>query len=509
MNKKIIVPIVIIIIIIGVIFLGNKIKQTKIQYEILQVNEYNYFKYNEDGKFGIIDRSGDIIIEAKYKNIIIPNPEKDIFICDNGTEKNIVLNLNGEEIFSEYENIEPIKLKNIASILCYEKDMLIYEKDGQYGLIDFEGKEITKNKYDSIENLQSTEGKFLVSIENKYGVINSNGVVLIDIKYDKILTDGYYTNKDNYIYSGFIISNTTEDGYKYGYVDYRGNEILEAKYNEILRVADTEEIILIVSENGKYGIYKGKKELVQPQYESIIYDDNGNLIIQKNKKYGVMNLKGNIIIDTKYSNIEKNGIYLYAQSSNENVVYDKNGNKVDISFNKTVYETENEEYRVITILNNDKVYYGIESKTNEILVNPGYRYIEYLYKNYFIAKDDSGNLGVINSKGKVVIDLKYDSVQKVKDKSILQILNTKTKEMQLYSSDLKQICTMKDATLENEKGYIRIYNDSEEKFFDENGNEIKEDSELVQNSLKGSIPQKIKEYDKIQYSLDDVYFSKK
>ena len=74
-----------------------------------------------------------------------------------------------ETIFDEYTKVEPIKLKNIASILCYEKTALKYEQDGKYGLISFEGKQITKNLYDSIDNLQATEGKMLVKKENKFG----------------------------------------------------------------------------------------------------------------------------------------------------------------------------------------------------------------------------------------------------------------------------------------------------------------------------------------------------
>ena len=56
-----------------------------------------------------------------------------------------IRNSQKEEKFTEFEKVEPIKLKNVASILCYEKSVLKYEKDGLYGLIDFNEKKITKN----------------------------------------------------------------------------------------------------------------------------------------------------------------------------------------------------------------------------------------------------------------------------------------------------------------------------------------------------------------------------
>ena len=45
------------------------------------VIKYNYFLMEENGKNGIIDRSGNIIVNPEYDYIQIPNPEKPIFIC--------------------------------------------------------------------------------------------------------------------------------------------------------------------------------------------------------------------------------------------------------------------------------------------------------------------------------------------------------------------------------------------------------------------------------------------
>ncbi len=502
MKKKAIAIIIVIILIVSAIIIIKKINQSKINYEITQITNYEYFKYSENEKIGIIDREGNIVIEAKYDNIAIPNPMKDIFICyNNDVEKSTILNSKNEELFTQYEDIKPIKLKNIASILCYEKSVLEYKKDGLYGIIDFSGKEITKNIYTSIENLQSTEGKLLVCKDDKYGIININGTELVKAEYDKIETDGYYTETDEYLKSGFIVSNTTSDGYRYGYIDYNGKEILKVEYNEIIRLTDLEEVYLITSTNGKYGLYKKSKEIIKPEYQSIVDTNNKCLIIQKNKNYGVANLEGKIIVETKYESIEDKGIYLYAQTSSENDVYDIAGNKIDINFNKTIYKTENEEYRIATTLNNNITYYGIENKEGKSLVNAGYRYLEYLYKDYFIAKDDSGKIGVINSNGKVIIELKYDLVQKVKDKNIVQTLDTENYQTELYSHDLKLVTTMKDATISNEKEYIKIYNEEETKYFDSNGKEIEEQSE--------TIPNIINEYTKVQNSLDDIYYIKK
>ena len=510
MKKKIIIFAIIILIIIAILFGVKKISDSKVNYEISKVNSFEFFAYYENNQYGVIDRQGNTIISAKYKKVIIPNPEKDIFVCydENGYTK--IFNSKNEEILTEYNKVEPIKLKNVASILCYEKSVLKYEKDGLYGIIDFDGKKVTKNIYNSIENLQSTEGKLLVSKDGKYGVINIKGTTLVETDYDSIKKDGYYNNKsEEYTRSGFIVSKTTEDGYKYGYIDYKGKKILDTKFNEITRIHDLEEIYLIVSENGKYGLYKNNKEIIAHEYQSIMYDESGELLLQKNKNYGMADLKGVIKIPVNYTNIETKGIYIYASNQKENIVYDNQGNKIDINFNKSIYKTENEQYRIFTMSNDNTTYYGIENKEGTTLVKEGYRYIEYAYKNYFIAIDKNDKLGVINANGKAVIDFKYDSLQKVKGKNMIQILNDKNDKTYIYSPDLEVICKMKDANIDIQDSFIRVYNDKEEKYFDNEGKEISKNDEIVKTNETKSLPKSIGEYVKTQYSLDNVFYVKK
>ena len=134
MKKRfLIIPIIIIIAII-VILIGKNINSKKYDYKIEEVSEYNYYIYRENEQFGIIDKDGKIIIEAKYSNIILPNPQKDVFICYNGNEPE-VLNSKNEKMFTEYKEVEPIKLKSVANTLSYEKDTLIYRIDKNHNKI--------------------------------------------------------------------------------------------------------------------------------------------------------------------------------------------------------------------------------------------------------------------------------------------------------------------------------------------------------------------------------------
>ena len=368
-------------------------------------------------------------------------------------------------------------------------------------------KEITKNIYDSIENLQPTEGKYLVSQNEKYGVIDLNGNTLVSIEYDKIASDEYYNEKDEYKKSGFIVSEKTEDGFKSGYIMYNSKMLLDTKYNEIERISkeDDKNIYLIASENGKFGLYKNKKSIIPNDYQSMSYDDNNVIILQKNKKYGVASLEGKIIIPVEKESIESKGIYLYAKSANDNKVYDNQGNVVDINYNRVVYKTENDDYKISTILNNNIMYYGIIDKDGNKLVDENYRYIEYLYGNYFVATDDNGNLGVINSNGKVILDMKYSSLQKIKGKNIVQAVSKGENTSEFYSSEMKQVVSVEKPNIQTEDDYIIIINDEEKTYLDNNGNKIQDISTLKQ----ANYPDEIGNYKKLQVTVENVYYVKK
>ena len=363
------------------------------------------------------------------------------------------------------------------------------------------------NTYDTIENLQPTEGKFLVTKDEKQGVIDLKGNELVEIEYDQILSDGYYTEQDGYKKSGFLVSYKTEDGFRYGYINYTGKKFLDTKYHVIERIAkeDDKNLYLIVSENGQYGLYQNTKKVIENEYQSIAYEEDIDVIIlQKNKKYGVATLAGEIIIPVENDEIVARGIYLYAQAGNDKKVYDTQGNTVEINYNRSIYKTENEEYKISTILNNNITYYGITDKNYNQLVDENYRYIEYLYENYFIATDENGNLGVINSNGRVILEMKYSSKKKIKGKKILQAVETETGMSEFYSATMEKVVSGENANILTQDEYVIITMGEEKIYLDNAGNKIEDTTQLQDTAF----PDEIGEYKKEQITIENVYYIK-
>ena len=487
--KKCIIAILAIIITVSVIYtVISFINKNKREYEIEEISQFNYYTIKNDGKVGVIDTNGNQIIEPKYDGIKIPNPLKPVFICINnynyetGEYDTKILNEREEEIFTQYEEVSCIELKNLVTSVPYEKSVLKFKENGKYGLINFNGKVIVKPIYDEIDNFSYKEGELLVKKEEKYGIINIKGTTLIETKYDGIIGDGYYSSESKYKKDGYIVCSKTDDGYRYGYINYLGKQLLKIEYNEIYRINNIEsdeEIYLVAEKNGQAGLIKNDRQILNHQYQDIEYDDqNEILILEKNKNYGVSKLNGNSILGINYSNITIEGLYIYAEKDNQTYIYDMNGNKQSTTKYKNIIKTDNEDYS-ITIDNNGK--YGIINKDGKIVVSNKYYYLEYLYDNYFIAGGDGGKSGIINNKDDVIVEINYDVIQKIDNCDLIETVNTSENKLEIYDRTMTKIASMENAKLYSEDNYIKIYSNTDTIYLGLDGKQ-KKNTELFSNN---------------------------
>lgn len=489
MNKKVIVAILIIVlctIVISGYFVIEKINISKRKYQIESIKEYNYFVLKDEDKYGVIDKTGKTIIETKYDRIEIPNPSKDIFICFNG-EKGIAVNSNSQQIFKEYNSIKAIELRNGATSVPYEKSVLKFEENGKYGLINLEGKKLLNAKYDKIEGFLNVEGELEIEQNGKIGVANINGAILVKPQYDSIAGDGYYSEDNNYQQAGFFVGQKNQDGYKYGYINCDGKLSLKLEYNDLSRITNIpakDGVYLIIAKNGKYGVIKNKDTIIENEYQAIEYDNTKNMfIMQKGKNYGLADINGKIIIPTQNSNIEIKGEYIYVENNNAKEVYDSAGNKVNIDANVCIMPTSNDKYKIVIKSEEDRNYYGVIDSNNNQIINTEYLYIEYVFDNYFIVCNQDGKLGVLDSNANTVIEQKYDLIQKIQGKDIIQTLYRETNVTELYSKNIQKICEMENATIENQNNYIRMQSNTNLEYIDNDGKLTDSSKIFPQNNL--------------------------
>lgn len=484
-NNKIAILLIVILLVLTIIGIcvlyNNKIKE----YSLTEVSDYKYYVLNKGEKYGVIDIHGNVIVEPEFDNVKIPNPQEAIFACENKNET-IILNDKRERLFTQYDEISVILLNGVVSNIPYEKTVLKYKKDGKYGIVNFWGKEITKPVYDEIIGLENKESELLVKKDGKYGVINVKGAKLIDILYDNIVADGFFTDSEKYGLSGYIVSNKTSEGYKYGYIDYKHKLLLKLEYDKLDRITkeNSEDICIIACKNGQYGIVKNNQIIVNYYYQGIEYDRTNNFFeLQRNDKYGIVDYNGKVIISTEYDEIQIRGIYIQTLKNEKEIFFNMFGEEIQDLKYTSIQKTQNDDY-FITI--NEEGFYGVINNKNIELIKNKYNYIEYLFDKYFIVAKENGDLGVIDINDEIVIDFKYDVLQKVDGTKVVEAKELKENKLELYSFNMEKICSQKGAFTYKESNYIKVYSEDITKYFDINGKELDNKEVFIQNTLLAS-----------------------
>lgn len=153
--------------------------------EIEKTTPVCYYLTYVNNKFGVIDEKGNVIIDNIYDWIDIPNNYKDIFVCKTG-ETTTVLNKNGEQLYTEYPNLTVIQSSQGGNSMWYEKDFLVFEQNGKYGAIDYDGFVVYEPIYDKIEPLYYIEGRLILTENGKQALGDITGKIISNFKYTKI-----------------------------------------------------------------------------------------------------------------------------------------------------------------------------------------------------------------------------------------------------------------------------------------------------------------------------------
>ena len=480
-SKKILLILIIVIALIGIIALiTNAIIKINKNYTLEKITDRNYFTLYKNGKVGVINTSGEIIISPDYNYIQIPNPTKDVFICSKNNSI-LVLNSKGETLFQNYEEVTGIPVTGTIGDIPYEKSVLKYKQGNLYGLINMEGKVITKPIYEKIESVPYKEGEILVQKDGKQGVINSKGAKLVEEKYDSIIGDGYY-NQIDYKEAGYIVGTKTGDKYLFGYLDKNGKQVLNNEFDEIVRLnqIEGEDVYLITTKAGKKGLIKNGEVVLENVYDQLEYDTTTDLIkIKQNDLYGVTDLSGKTILPIEFKEISYIGIYIAGTKANQVINYDRNGQEVQNIYKKVI-ATGNENYFITVGQNN---LYGIINQNGVETTTNKYTYIEYLIGEYFAAYNEENKIGVIDHYGNIVLGINYNLVQPIKGTNMIQVSDTESGILEIYSANIEQIAVMKNAKLYIYNDYIKIVSDTETKYISLDGKILTNKQALPNNTL--------------------------
>lgn len=425
-QKVFAVIIAIAVIIMFVFIIKNVLKERE---EITK--DYEYFALYSQNKWGIINQEGEVVIQPSYEEmIVIPDKTKDVFICiynvneETGTYQTKAINSKDETILTGYEQIEALDNIDKNSNVWYEENVLRIKKNGKYGLIDLNGKELLPAEYDEITVLEGIENSLIIKKDGKVGLVNDTGSVIIDANYKGIkgLGDTY---KDGYI--------TIDEQGKYGLISATKKQILENKYDEILQVPLKE--YYVIKENGKQKLINSNGEaLIDSGFDEIKSTTTNGIIFVKDNLYGEMNTSGEVTIKADYQELKevKEQIYI-AKQNNKYGIIDGLGNGLTafeydgMTYNEKadLFFADDSEYKTSIIDNKyDVKTTGILSEVNtdeeyiRMRISDEYKYynlkgeeisnIQALKNNTIFLDKKDGKYGYVDKKGNAITEYIYD-----------------------------------------------------------------------------------------------------
>ncbi len=217
----------------------------------------------------------------------------------------------------------------------FESRLIVENDEKEMGVIDLDGNVIIEPKYEKISYIPET-GDFYVVSNGKIGVISKNGDMRIQILYDSLnLMD---------MDAGLYV--VGREG-KYGIIDVRGNLKLYIENDQIgidISAFEKNDIrngyllvnnLIPVKKGDLWGLYnKNGQKVVDFQFDSFGYVANSNkdamnllvipnynvMVTCKDGKYGLINSSGEIIFpnraDDIYFTIESGKRYYYLNYNN-------------------------------------------------------------------------------------------------------------------------------------------------------------------------------------------------
>lgn len=271
-------------------------------------NDYKngYITKDKGNLYGIIDFNKSMIFDNKYLDI------KSIYSSNKYAVK---IDKNYRVVDKQGKILTDTEFEDILDILG---EQIIYKEKNKYGVITINGEKIVEPEY---EDLQFINNNFFIAQKNeKYGVISSNGDLEIDFKYEKMkyskLAGVLIAKKENNQYDLFdsnmnlkLTANSVEMNDDYMKIQLTG----ETKYyNFKFEEKDIQTILINNSlytkeKNGKYGFVDEKGNVVVDyKYDDATeFNKYGFAGVKINGVWGAINIKGEVVIEPKY-NLDNN-----------------------------------------------------------------------------------------------------------------------------------------------------------------------------------------------------------
>lgn len=389
----------------------------------------------KNGKYGFVNRNFEVVVAPIYDYISYARPDELIRVCDGkkwgfmNKKGTIVIPIEYDDAIEFYEG-KALVMKGDSSI-CLDKNGLPttgcitryaqweVKEGGSYtqyikgrrivsrsqlkGVVDDSGKLVIPIIYSHIRGMESNTSEYrwsklyyIAAIGNRWGVLDKDGKVMIPFIYDDVVgckggMEYYTVNQNN----------------RYGLLDNQFQTVLPCTYEGIDYVTCKGHYWFL--EKGKWGLMNQEQQvIVEPQYDGHSWMKNGKIQVQKNKKFGMIDSTGKIVIPVNYESLGDqfhHGLLVACQQ--------KKWGYLDSLHQRVIpfeYDDIRNFYKSITGVKKGKKYYFINLK-NERVSDQLYDFIDHDWNyNGMIKVMNNGKVGLVNDQGTTMVPCEYDDL---------------------------------------------------------------------------------------------------
>ena len=309
--------------------------------------EENALKVKKDGKYGLINYSGDKILDTKYDDIYSLKGTKNSLIIVSGENVGLASCVGDVIIPAEYKEIKAAGEK-------YSDGYIVVNAEGKQGLIGEDKKVVLEPIYDEVMAV-SGNGMHVVKEDGTLKILNGEKDTVLDSDFDSV-------------------------------VQISGDYLI-LKRGEVQGVLNT-----------------SKEEVIPFEYESLkSIGNNAYFIAKKDGGYGVIDNQNNIVLDFKYDYIKQRKDTDFIEADVDTLqteIYDK---EMNLKITGIISAVNTEKGYIYVREGEELKYYNFkfeEKEAKDFFTN----------HTLFLSKKD-GKYGYKNANGDLTVDYIYDDAK--------------------------------------------------------------------------------------------------
>ena len=319
-----------------------------------------------------------------------------------------------------------------------------------------------------------TNNYYFTSFQNnKYGVINNKGEEVIAPSYQEYIV--IPNNKTDIFLCTFDVD-YTNNTYKTKALNSKNEEIFTnyeniepiVNYDKLYSLKNTDNSILVEKE-GKIGLVDSTgKVIVEPQYKEIrglgIDYKLGYIVITEDDQYGIVDCNNQQVLNTKYQDIKsltENGVYAVKENGSWELVQRDGELKLADGLQNVQDILGIKNGNVIIKNTNNKV--GVISLEGETILNTVYDDVKFAFTGAYII-EQNGKYGIAKSKDEIVINPIYTTMNYISTADIIEASEDGITS-NLLNSNFETKLTGIVTEINTSKGYIKIRQDNENKYY--------------------------------------------